>query len=85
MGKTTKTISFSLLPDIVDRLDEAAGKEGRPRSEILRDAVVRYLEYSDLEELFRYGEQQAKRMGIKPEDVNRLVEEYRTEVDSDSV
>ena len=35
-----------------------------------------------LEELLRYGERRARELGIRPEDVARLVEEYRAEMGS---
>ena len=31
-------------------------------------------------QLFRYGEERAREFGIRPEDVARLIEEYRAEV-----
>ena len=34
------------------------------------------------EGLLRYGERRARELGIRPEDVARLVEEYRAEVGS---
>ena len=84
MPRTTKTITFSLLPEMADRLDEVTKREGRPRSELLREAVPRYIEDSDWEQIFRYGEGRARELGMGREDVERLVEEYHTEVDSTS-
>jgi hypothetical protein len=31
------------------------------------------------ERLARYGEQQAKKLGIKPKDINRIIHEYRAQ------
>ena len=84
MPRTTKTITFSLLPERADRWDEVTKREGRPRSELLRKAVPRYIEDSDWEQIFRYGGGPARELSIGLEDVERLVEEYRTEVDSTS-
>ena len=44
MPRTTKTISFSLSPEMVDRVDEVIKQQGRSRSEFLREAVLRYIE-----------------------------------------
>ena len=82
MPRTTKTITFSLPPDMAERVDEAMKRQGRSRSEFLRDAVLRYIEECEWRELLRYGEEKAREKGIGPEDVAGLVEEYRAEVGS---
>ena len=50
-------------------------QQDQPKSE-----SPRYPKEREWREIFRYGHEQAKKMGIKPEDVPRLVEEYRAEV-----
>ena len=80
MPRTTKTITFSLPPDMADRVDEAMKRQGRSRSEFIREAVLRYIEECEWRQLLRYGEERAREKGISPEDVARLVEEYRAEV-----
>ena len=80
MPRTTKTITFSLPPDMADRVDEVMRQQGRSRSEFLREAVLRYIEECEWRELLKYGEERAREKGIGPEDVAGLVEEYRAEV-----
>ncbi len=80
MPRTTKTITFSLPPEMADRVDEAMKRQGQSRSEFLREAVLRYIEECEWRDLLRYGEQRVREKGIGPEDVGRLVEEYRAEV-----
>ena len=80
MPRTTKTITFSLPPEMAERLDEAMQRQGRSRSEFLRDAVVRYIEECEWRQLLQYGEERARDRGIGPEDVADLMEEYRSEV-----
>ncbi len=80
MPRTTKTITFSLPPEMAERLDEAMEQQGRSRSEFLRDAVVRYIEECEWRQLLRYGDERSRAQGIGPEDVAGLVEEYRAEV-----
>ena len=46
----------------------------------MREAVVRYMQEREWSRLLRYGEDNARQKGIGPEDVPRLVEEYRAEV-----
>lgn len=80
MPRTTRTITFSLPPEMADRLDEAMQQQGRSRSEFLREAVLRYIEECEWRQLLQYGEERAREQGIGPEDVAGLVEEYRAEV-----
>ena len=82
MPRSTKTITFSLSPAIADRVDQVTKQQGRSRSELVREALLRYIEECEWRELFRYGEQRARTLGIGPEDVSRLVEEHRAEVGS---
>ena len=82
MPRTTKTITVSLQPEMSDRVDDARRRQGRSRSEFVREALDRYLVECEWAELVRYGEQQAREQGIDPEDVARLVEEYRVEAQS---
>ena len=82
MPRTTKTITFSLPPDMAERVDQAMKQQGRSRSEFLREAVLRYIEECEWRQMLRYGEERAREKGLSPEDVARLVEEYRTEVAS---
>lgn len=82
MPRTTRTITFSLPPDMADRVDEMMTQQGRSRSEFLREAVLRYIEECEWRGLLQYGEQTARRRGIGPEDVAALVEEYRAELSS---
>lgn len=82
MPRSTKTITFSLSPDLMDRVDEITRSEGRSRSELLREALLRYLEECEWRGLLQYGEQRARALGIGPEDVSPLVDEYRSETSS---
>ncbi len=79
MPRTTKTITFSLPPEMAERLDEVMQQQGRSRSEFLREAVVRYIEECEWRQLLLYGEERARELGIGPEGVADLVEEYRAE------
>ena len=82
MSRTTKTITFSLSPEMADRVDEAMKQQGGSRSEFLREAVLRYIEECEWRRLLQYGEDRTREKGIGPEDVAGLVEEYRAEVGS---
>ena len=76
MPRTTKTITFSLPPEMAVRVDEAMKQQGKSRSEFMRDAVLRYIEECEWRRLLQYGGER----GIGPGNVANLVEEYRAEV-----
>ena len=80
MPRTTRTITFSLPPDMADRVNEVMKQQGRSRSEFLREAVLRFMEECEWRQLFQYGEERARAQGIGPDDVAGLVEEYRAQV-----
>ncbi len=80
MPRTTRTVTFSLPPELADRMDEMTERLGQSRSSLIREATVRYLEDCEWQELLQYGERTARNQGIGVEDVSPLVEEYRAEV-----
>ena len=62
---------------MAERVDEVMKQQGRTRSEVLREALLRYIEECEWKELLSYGEQRARDRGIAPGDVGALIEEYR--------
>ena len=80
MPRSTKTITFSLAPEMVEWVDQVTRRQGRSRSEFLREGVLRYIEECEWRHLLQYGEERAREKGIGPENVADLVEEYRAEV-----
>ena len=80
MPRTTRTITFSLPPEMADRVDDVLKQMGRSRSEFLREAVLRYIEECEWRQLLQYGEERAREQGVGPEDVAALVDEHRAEV-----
>ena len=80
MPRSTKTITFSLSPAVADRLDQLMKQQGRSRSELVREALLRYIEECEWRELTQYGERRAKALDIGPDHVSPLVEEYRAGV-----
>ncbi|MYE32590.1 MAG: ribbon-helix-helix protein, CopG family [Chloroflexi bacterium] len=79
MPRTTRTITFSLPPEMSDRLDAMSRRDDRTRSAFIREALARYIEDREWREVLEYGEQRAREAGIEPEDVSRLIAEYRAE------
>ena len=79
MARTSRTITFSLPPELADRVDDILKQEGRTRSALLRTALRRYIEECEWRQLLQYGERRTREKGIGPEDVGLLVEEFRAE------
>lgn len=75
----TQTFNIALPKELVKKVDEAAKREYRNRSELIREALRVYLkDMEEWEDLFKYGRRVGKRMGLKSEDaVNKIVYEYR--------
>ena len=44
MPRTTRTITFSLPPELADRVSEVMKQQGRSSSDFLREAVLRYIQ-----------------------------------------
>lgn len=75
----TQTLNIALPKDLVERVDELAKKEYRNRSELIRQALRKYLEEkSEWEQIFKAGQKAMRDMGIKSEEeVSEIVYEYR--------
>ena len=78
--RTTKLISISILPDLLQEAEKVAKEENRTRSELIREALRRYIEDRMWEKLTHYARVKAAEAGIKTEeDVQRIVDEFRGE------
>ena len=83
MTRTTKTITFSLPPDMAEQVRQVMKEEGRTMSELVREALRQYMEEREWRRLERYGRLRAREQDTTPEDVERLVDEHRAEGSSD--
>jgi CopG family transcriptional regulator / antitoxin EndoAI len=77
MGRTTRTITISLPPEMEARIDELRRSEGRTRSELVREALRNYMRDREWRELLRYGQQKALAAGIVQEDIEDIIDAYR--------
>jgi len=77
MTRTTKTVTLSLPPEMADKIEELMKKEGRTRSELLREALRQYVEDREWQEILRYGRMKAKEKGITEDQVEDIVDTYR--------
>lgn len=76
--RATKLVTISLSPNLLRKAEKAAREENRTRSELLREALRRYLEDREWRKIYRYGERRARSLGLDEEDIERLVDEIRT-------
>jgi CopG family transcriptional regulator / antitoxin EndoAI len=77
MGRTTKTITLSLPPEMAATIDRLRKEEGRTRSELLREAVRRYAEEQEWRKIYRYGAAKAQQKGITEDQVENLIDARR--------
>ena len=78
-ARKSKVITFSLPPEMDRQARQLMEEEGRTMSELIREALRLYMEDKERRSLLRYGQRRARELGIAPEDVERLVNEYRAE------
>lgn len=76
---SSRTLNIVLPEELVKQADALAKKEFRNRSELIREALRVYVaRKKNWDELFEYGKQQAKAVGITSEEqVDDIVNEYR--------
>ena len=80
MAQASERITFTAPAELAAKINEAAEADGCSRSEFLRQAIDRYIWDRQREETLRYGIRKAREMGIRPEDVDDIIHEYREEV-----
>lgn len=76
----TRTLNISLPKRLVEALDRRAHAEARSRSEVIRAAALSYLQWwEEWQRLQAYGRRQARRLGIRSQDLDQLIAQVRTE------
>ena len=77
-GRRTRTITISVPPEMEAQIAELMRLEGRTRSDLLREALRRYVRDREWRELLRYAQAKALEAGITTEEqVNELVRARR--------
>lgn len=77
MGRATKTITISIPPEMEAQIEELMRLEGRTRSELLREALRRYVRDREWRELLRYGQRKAQEASITEDEIEDIVDAYR--------
>ena len=77
---STVTVNVSFPKELLKTMDALAKRQSRSRSELLRTAVLTYVERRKRwEKILAFGRGQAKRLRLKPQDVERMITEHRRE------
>jgi hypothetical protein len=74
-----KTLHVSLPQVFVAQMEKTAEDATITLDELVRQAVQRYISNESWNGLYAYGEGQAYKLGIKEEDVDRIIHEFREE------
>ena len=74
-----KNLDLQEIQEVLQEAEKIAREENRSRSELIREALRRYIAERELRRLQRYGMKKAKELGLKEEDVQRLIDEYRAD------
>ncbi len=74
----TSTINLSIPRDLLEKADREAKRESRSRSELMREALRKYLEdRAGLDNLLAYTTAHVRKLGLVPRDVETAIREYR--------
>jgi metal-responsive CopG/Arc/MetJ family transcriptional regulator len=75
----SRLLSVSLPDDLAEETELLAQGLGKTKSEVVRDALKRYLQIERFTALQRYGRERAETLGIGPDDSEALVDAMRTQ------
>ncbi len=75
----SRLLSVSIPDDLAADAETLARTTGKTKSEVVRDALRRHVQYEHLAELQRYGRSRAETRGVGPEDVEGLLDDLRSE------
>lgn len=77
--RTTRVLSISMPPGMLQETEELAKKENRTMSELVREALRRYQQEQRWAKIRAIGSARVKALGLKESDVVPLIHEYRRE------
>ena len=75
--RTTEITSLSLPPEMSKKVTKLMKQESRTRSELIREALRRYIEEREWEQILRYGRIRAMQNQITEDQVEAIVDAYR--------
>lgn len=75
----SRLLSVSVPDELLDDIEAMAGERGQTKSEFVRESLREQVWNERWTDIQRYGRAQAERLGIGPEDIERIVDEVRDE------
>ena len=81
MAHGDQTVTLNLPSDVADRVDKVRQEQGWTLDELVQAAVTRYVDDREWEDVLEYGSRKSSEQGLVREDVERLIEEYRSEAE----
>ena len=81
MARNTKIVNLSLPQETYKQVQELADQMGVSKSEVLREALKRYVASERRwRQIRQWGEEAAKKLNIRDEDdIDRVIHEFRQE------
>jgi len=77
MRKPEKNLHANLPPALLTEVEKAASAEHITLDEVLQKALERYIEDRRWQKVYQFGEQQARKLGIREGDVDRIIHQRR--------
>ena len=74
-----KNLHAKIPPALLAEVEQAASADHISIDELVRDAMERRLNERRRQSLYTYGEEQARKLGVREEDVDRIIHEFRQE------
>lgn len=74
-----KNLHASIPPALLSKAEQAASAVHMTMDEWLREAVERRLREERRQRIYAFAEERAKQLGVKEEEVERIINEYRAE------
>ena len=74
-----KNLHASIPPALLAEAQQVATADHISVDELVRDAMERRLRNRRRQSLYAYGDGQARKLGFKEEDVDRIIHEFRDE------
>ena len=73
----SQPVTVTLPPKLYRLAERIASEEGRTRSEVFREALRLYIWQRKCQRVSKLGAAKAKKLGLREEDIERLVDEDR--------
>lgn len=76
--RTTKVMTLSLPPEMVEEVERLTKEEKRTKSELFREALRKYINDRRWQQIRQWGMKTARELNISTEeDVNTLIHKHR--------